>query len=131
MSEWQNLDKIFVDEAYGFGNADEGFAVITKDYIKNGGKIASFSQEIIKPVDNIAILFEDFNGITPLLWKERLTFYSDGTMDRVYLYNRYPSDVKRTINNKRPALTPWAQTIMQEAIFEERRRIEAARGEDW
>jgi len=131
MSEWQNLDKIFVDDAYGIGNADENFTIITKEWLANGGKIDSFTQEIIKPVDNIAVMAEDMEGTTPLLWKERLIFYSDGRMERYFLYNRYPSDIIRTRVNSRPALTPWAQTIMQEAIYEERCRVEDLQNEDW
>ena len=113
MNNWKNVDKIFVGRA--FGAADVNDELITKDLLKAlNCPIDSFTLCVQKPCDNIELM-----GIpSPLAYIEQLIFNEDGSMTREYLYNRYPKDVIRTKINEHPALTPWGQSIFDNAIEE-------------
>ena len=113
MKNWINVDKIFVGRAFGAANTQDN--IITKDLLNSlDCPIDSFVMCVQKPCDNIELLKEE----SPLLYVEQLEFNQDGTMVRNILYSRYPKDVIRTQTNGHPGLTPWGQSIFDNAINE-------------
>ena len=113
MKNWTNADNIFVGLA--FGTPDPQNNIITKDLLNSlNCLIDSFVMCVQKPCDNIELIKEE----SPLLYIEQLEFNQDGTMVRNFLYSRYPKDVIRTQTNGHPGLTPWGQSIFDNAINE-------------
>lgn len=124
MKNWTNVDKIFAGRAFGASDNQDRF--INKDLLNSlNCPIDSFILCVKKPCDNIELMEEE----SPLLYIEQLVFNQDGTMSRDILYHRYPKDTIRTRINEHPALTPWGQSIFDNAIneIELQKRFEASK----
>ncbi len=80
MKDWQHLDKIFIANAVGLTTPD---GPLYKHQLEN---VDWFDTLIIKPISN------DNSDFLSLIYQERLRFYRDGRMERVYLYHTYPED---------------------------------------
>lgn len=83
MSDWPNLDKIFIADAIGV-NSDsiEGGAILKDDFLDINPHF--FDMLVIKPTTHGP---ETMNSV---IYQERLRFFSDGSMERDYLYHTYP-----------------------------------------
>ena len=111
MKNWKNSDKIFIQGADRVvTNTNQ---LITKELLDRlDCPIEDFAFIINKPCDNIELM----DGSMALMYIEQLSFKQDGSMEREYIYHRYPKDTPRTKVNNHPALTPWGQTIFDRAI---------------
>lgn len=102
MSDWSNLDKIFIANADMLESSNYG--TITKEWIKENNP-PYIEQMIVKP-----LCFVD--GGQAIVWQKIIRYYRDGRIERKYLYNSMDNRI-----DGKSALSPLGYRIISQIQF--------------
>jgi hypothetical protein len=110
MSDWANLDKIFLANAHELQSSNYG--MITKEWIEEHNP-PYIEQLIVKP-----LCFID-NGQS-LLWRKIIRHYRDGRVERKYMYNSMDNKI-----DNMSALGPLGYRIIEQIKYKNNQQEEA------
>ena len=108
MSDWQNLDKIFIGNAKGIDTVNYG--TVDKEWIIENNP-PYIERGVVKPVSFI-------DGGAALVWQLVIRYYRDGRIERKYEYNSIEPRIDGV-----PAISTLGYRIIMQA-FDKNNRVE-------